>query len=305
MNGYSAGAGYDLATGLGSVDANALVTNWGGAAPGPSVASLSPSPMTGSAASQNLTINGAGFVAGSGLKVTVGATAYQGSQVTFVSGSQLVVGVNVGSSAQSLAVQVTNPNGQASNSVSLTVNAATAAPAITTLSPNPMTGSNSAQTLTINGTGFLSGLKLLIGSTTITANQLALLTPTELQVNIVTGLTTHTYAVQVVNSNGGASNSVNLQVSAPPAPTIASLTPNPMTGSTAAQVLTVNGTNFQSGTGLKVTVGSALYTGGQVVFVSASQLKVTVNVAAGAKTLAVQVTNPSGQVSNAMSLTVK
>jgi hypothetical protein len=271
----------------------------------PAIATLSPNPMTGSAASQNLTINGAGFVAGSGLKVTVGATAYQGSQVTFVSGSQLVVGVNVGSSAQSLAVQVTNPNGQASNSVSLTVNAATAAPAITTLSPNPMTGSNSAQTLTINGTGFLSGLKLLIGSTTITANQLALLTPTELQVNIVTGLTTHTYAVQVVNSNGGASNSVNLQVSAPPAPTIASLTPNPMTGSTAAQVLTVNGTNFQSGTGLKVTVGSALYTGSQVVFVSASQLKVTVNVAAGAKTLAVQVTNPSGQVSNAMSLTVK
>jgi subtilase family serine protease len=28
MNGYNAGTGYDLATGLGSVDANALVTNW-------------------------------------------------------------------------------------------------------------------------------------------------------------------------------------------------------------------------------------------------------------------------------------
>jgi subtilase family serine protease len=28
MNGYNAGAGYDLATGLGSVDANALTTNW-------------------------------------------------------------------------------------------------------------------------------------------------------------------------------------------------------------------------------------------------------------------------------------
>ena len=48
----------------------------------PAIATLSPNPMTGSAASQNLTINGAGFVAGSGLKVTVGATAYQGSQVT-------------------------------------------------------------------------------------------------------------------------------------------------------------------------------------------------------------------------------
>lgn len=28
MNGYNAGTGYDLATGWGSVDANAMVTNW-------------------------------------------------------------------------------------------------------------------------------------------------------------------------------------------------------------------------------------------------------------------------------------
>ena len=392
MNGYSAGVGYDLATGLGSVDANALVTNWGGTAAGPSITSLSPNPMTGSAASQTLTINGAGFVAGtglqvmvgtvkyqgffvsssqltasvtvgasaqgltvqvtnpngqasnsvsltvnaptgtlaitslnpnpitgsssaqtltvngsrfvpgSGLKVTVGGTAYQGS---FVSSSQLTASVTVGASAQSLPVQVTNPNGQASNSVSLTVNAPVAAPVITTLSPNPMTGSNSAQTLTVNGSGFAPGLRLLIGGTTITANQLATLTPTALQVSIITGLTTHTYAVQVVNANGGASNSVNFQVNAPPAPAITSLTPNPLSGSTAAQVLTINGTNFQSGTGLKVAVGSAVYSGGQVSFVSASQLKVTVAVPAGAKTLAVQVTNPSGMVSNAASLTVK
>ena len=123
--------------------------------------------------------------------------------------------------------------------------------------------------------------------------------------SIITGLTTHTYAVQVVNANGGASNSVNFQVNAPPAPAITSLTPNPLSGSTAAQVLTINGTNFQSGTGLKVAVGSAVYSGGQVSFVSASQLKVTVAVPAGAKTLAVQVTNPGGMVSNAASLTVK
>ena len=54
-----------------------------------------------------------------------------------------------------------------------------------------------------------------------------------------------------------------------------------------------------------VTVGSVTYTGSQVTFVSASQLKVTVTLTSGAKTLAVQVTNPSGQLSNIATLTVK
>jgi hypothetical protein len=137
------------------------------------------------------------------------------------------------------------------------------------------------------------------------ATQLASLGPTELQVNIVTGLATHTYPVEVVNSNGSVSNTVNLQVNAPPVPAISSLTPNPMTGSTAAQALTINGSNFQSGTGLTVAVGSATYTGSQITFVSASQLKATVLVPPGAKTLAVEVINPSGQVSNAAPLAVK
>jgi hypothetical protein len=271
----------------------------------PAITSLTPNPMTGSASNQNLTINGAGFAAGSGLKAAVGTVTYSGSQISFVSSSQLVVSVNVGAGAQTLSVKVTNPNGQATDAVSLTVNASVVAPAITTLNPNPMTGSNSGQTLTINGSGFLPGLKLSIGSTAITASQLASLTPTKLLVNIITGLTTNAYAVQVVNSNGGVSNSVNFQVNAPPAPTITSLTPNPLKGLAAAQVLTINGTNFQSGTSLKVVVGNASYSGSQVTFVSASQLKVTVAVAAGAKTLAVQVTNPNGEVSNAATLTVK
>jgi len=177
---------------------------------------------------------------------------------------------------------------------------------IATLTPNPMTASNSAQILTINGSGFQPGLKLSFAGVLITSNELALLTPTELQLSIITGLSTHTYPVQVVNSNGGSSNTVNLQVNAPPTPSITSLTPNPLTHSAAPQVLTVNGANFQSGAGLKITVGSTSYTGSQVTFVSASQLTVRVTVtAATSAALAVQVTNPSGAVSNLESLPVK
>jgi subtilase family serine protease len=272
----------------------------------PAIASLSPNPMSGSSAVQTLTVNGSGFVSGSGLKVTVGGTAYQGSAVTFVSSTKLTASVNVGTNAQSLPVQVTNPNGQASISATLSVAVPPVAPAIGSMSPNPMTGSNTAQTLTINGTGFQPGLRLSIGGTSITANELSLLTSTELQISIVTSLTTHTYPVQVVNSSGAASNTVNLQVNAPPAPAITSLTPSPLTHSAVPQVLTVNGTNFQSGAGLKVTVGSTSYSGSQVTFVSASQLTVTVTIpSATTAPLAVQVTNPSGMTSNSQSLTVK
>lgn len=274
-------------------------------AAGPAIAALSPSPMAGSNSVQTLTIKGSGFVAGSGLKVTVGGMVYQGAQISFVTSSQLAVSVNVGTSARSLPVLVTNPNGQTSNSATLTVTAPVGTPVITTLSPNPMTGSNSPQTLTINGSGFQSSLILMIGGTLITSNQLAMLTPTQLQVSIITGLTAYTYKVQVVNSNGGASNTVNFQVNAPSSPGIASLSPNPLTHSTAAQSLTINGANFQSGGGLRVTVGNRLYTGSQVTFVSASQLKVAATVPSASAAMAVQVTNPSGAVSSMVPLTVK
>jgi hypothetical protein len=206
--------------------------------------------------------------------------------------------------AASLPVVVTNPNGQASNSVALSVTAPAAAATIGSLSPNPMTGSNSAQLLSVNGSGFQPGLKLSIGGTTILASQLASLTSTQLQLYLITGLAAHTFAVQVVNPNAAASNTANLQVNAPPAPAIGSLSPNPFTHSTSTQVLTVNGANFQSGTGLQVTVGGVLYTGNQVTVVSASQLKVMV-VIPSAGPEPVQVIDPSGAASNMVSLTVK
>ncbi len=52
LTGYSAGAGYDLASGLGSVDADALVTNWSNGKTSPSIKlTLSASSLTASASS--------------------------------------------------------------------------------------------------------------------------------------------------------------------------------------------------------------------------------------------------------------
>jgi pseudomonalisin len=307
-----------VVVGVGAMNLAVQVTNPGGLASNllslaviapsaaPVISALNPNPMAGSSSAQTLTISGSGFVSGSGLKVTVGVNVYQGSQVTYVSSAQLTASVLVGIGTVSLPVQVTNPGGKAGNTLNLIVNAPSTAPIITTLSPNPMTASNSPQTLTINGSGFQPGLKLLIGSALIAASQLATLTSTQLQVNVVTGLTAYTYAVQVINDGGHVSNVLNLQVNAPPLPAITSLTPVPLTHSSAAQTLTVNGANFQAGAGLRVTVGNTAYSGSQVAFVSTSQLKVTLIVAsASSAALAVTVIDPSGAVSNAASLTVK
>jgi len=305
MTGYNATAGYDLATGLGSVDAMALAANWSGAPAAPAIVSLSPNPMTGASASQNLTVNGAGFAAGSGLTVTIGSVVYQGSSVNFVNSSQLVVSVNVGASAQILPVQVTIPSGTKTNSANLTVSAPSSAPAIAAMSPNPMTGSNAAQTLTITGTGFAagSGLKVTVGGTVYQSSQVSFVSSTQLTVSVAAGISALGLPVQVMDPNGLASNAMTLIVTAPP-PVVSSLSPNPIAASNSPQLLTIAGSNFVAGTGLKVAVGGTVYQGGQINSITSSQLLVSVVVGAAAQSLAVVVTNPSGQSSTSVNLSV-
>ncbi len=59
LTGFNAGAGYDLATGLGSVNATNLVNNWatGQAAFTPTTTTLGITPLTGITAGQNVTVN--------------------------------------------------------------------------------------------------------------------------------------------------------------------------------------------------------------------------------------------------------
>ena len=75
---------------------------------------------------------------------------------------------------------------------------------------------NNGGTLTINGSGFLSGLKVALGScANATVGTIASVTSTVIQVPVTVGTTARTCTVQVTNSNGQASNSVSLTVSAP------------------------------------------------------------------------------------------
>jgi pseudomonalisin len=318
LTGYSAGAGYDLATGLGSVNAYTLAYNWGARAStaGPLISSLSPSPLMGSTAAQTLTITGSGFV--SGAKVTAGYTGYTVPlTVTGLSATQIVATIATGTTARTWSITVTNPTGPASNGASLVVTALPAPPFVGSLTPNPMTGANANQIVTINGSGFVSGtgLRVVVGypggsPTTLSGGQVAFIGSTQILALINVGTTARIWTVQVINPNGLTSNNGSLQVVAPPPPpVIASLTPNPMSRSTAAQTLTINGSGFQTGTGLRVVLSynglSTALQGTTIQSASASQIKVAVNVGATARTWTVQVVNPNGTASNAASLPMK
>lgn len=316
MNGYAATQYYDLATGLGSVDAYAMASNWGARpAVGPAIASLSPNPMTASSAIQTLTITGSGFLANA--KVTAAYPGFSTSlQVTSVSATQIQAVINTGATARYWSITVANPTGPASSAASLNVVVQPAGPVVSSVTPNPLTGANTGQVITINGSAFVSGtaLKVVVGypgfSATLAGQQVAFVNSTQILALVNVGVTARSWTVQVVNPNGLASNNGSLQVVAPPPPpVIASLTPNPMARSTSAQTLTINGSGFQSGSGLHVVLSSTgSPTASQATFitsVSATQIHVTVNAGNMARVWTVQVVNPNGAVSNPATLTVK
>jgi hypothetical protein len=318
MNGYNAGAGYDLATGLGSVNAYTLAYNWGARPPaaGPLTNSLSPNPMIGSTAAQTLTITGSGFLTGA--RVTAGYSGYSVPlTVISLSSTQIQATIVTGITARNWSITVTNPTGPASIAASVIVTAPPAPPAIRSLTPNPMTGSTASQIVTINGSGFVSGTGLRVvmsysgGSpTTLSGGQIAFIGSTQILALINVGTTARTWTVQVINPNGLASGNGSLQVVAPPPPpAIASLTPNPMSRSNAAQTLTINGSGFQTGAGLRVVLSYAGFSttlqSTTIQSASASQIKVTVNAGTAVRTWSVQVVNPNGTVSNSAMLTMR
>ena len=316
MTGYAATQYYDLATGLGSVDAYVMASNWGARpAAGPAITSLGPNPMTASSVLQTLNITGSGFLANA--KVSAGYPGFSTIlQVTSVSATQIQAVINTGGTARSWSITVANPTGPASSAASLNVVAPPAGPVVSSVTPNPLTGANTGQVITINGSGFQSGtaLKVVVGypgfTATLTGQQIAFVNGTQILALVNVGVTARAWTVQVVNPNGLASNSGSLQVVAPPPPpVIASLTPNPMTRSAAGQTLTINGSGFQPGSGLHVVLSSTgSPTASQATSItsaSATQIHVTVNAGNTARVWTVQVVNPNGAVSNTANLTVK
>jgi hypothetical protein len=144
----------------------------------------------------------------------------------------------------------------------------------------------------------------------LSGGQIAFVNSTQVLALITVGTVARTWTVRVVNPSGVASNNVNLQVVAPPQPpAISSLNPNPIARSTAAQTLIINGSGFQTGSALRVVLtasgASASFQGTAIKSASASQIQVAVNAGTTLRTWSVQVVNPNGTASNAVTLAMK
>ncbi len=278
----------------------------------PAISSMSPNPVPGAAVNQTVGVFGSNFVSGSDLKVRVtypgGQTDLQGAQVSYISSTQLNILISVGTTGANWTAQVLNPDGQGSNVFSFSVTGTTG-PRITSVSPNPMTGSNSQQTLTINGSGFSSSSTVTLRSpfqtyanlptTSITASQIAM--------SVTIGTTAAQWTAEVID-HGLSSGQFAFQVIGPAAPHINSMGPNPVPGASTDQTVSIFGTGFVNGAGLKVRVnyptGQTDLQGGQVSFVSSTQLNILINVGTGAANWTAQVINPDGTGSNVFGFSV-
>lgn len=305
INGYTVQDYYQLAT----------------ASP-PTLSSISPNPVSGSTNSQTFTLTGSSFVSGAKVQVAYASNGYTfvntNTNATFVSSSQLTVPITTSTTADTWRVRVQNPDGQLSGQINLVVNAPAAnPPTLNSISPNPVTGSTSAQTFTLSGSSFVSGAKVQVAyasngyTFTNTNTNATFVSSTQLTVPITTSTTADTWKVRVQNPDGQLSGQINLVVNAPaanPAPTLNSISPNPVTGSPSPQTFTLTGSNFVSGAKVQVAYASNGYTflntTTNATYVSSSQLTVPITTSTTADTWKVRIQNSDGQISGQINLVV-
>ncbi|HZO56537.1 MAG TPA: IPT/TIG domain-containing protein [Bryobacteraceae bacterium] len=260
-----------------------------GAAPAPTISSLSPSSAVAGGAAFTLTVTGTNFVSGS--TVQWGGAALT---TTFGSATQLTAAVpaNLVAAPGSVNITVVNPGPVTSAAAVFTVTAPP--PVISSLTPASVSAGAPAFDLAVSGSGFVSGSTVQWGSTALTTT---FVSATQLTAAVPANLVAAPGSVNVTVVNPGPVTSApfSFTIGAAPAPAISSLSPSSAVAGAPAFTLTVSGSNFVSGSTVQWG-GTALAT----TFVSATQLTAAVpaNLVAAAGSVNVTVVNP-GPVTSA------
>jgi len=271
--------------------------------PIPSLSSLSPASTSVGGAAFTLTVSGTNFVSGAAVNWNGAALV-----TTFVSSSQVTAQVPASDIAATGTASVTvsnpTPGGGTSGSQTFAVN--NPVPAITSLSPSSTSAGGATFTLTVNGNNFVSGSVVnwngsALATTYVTSVKLTAQVPASDIATAGTG----TVTVSNPTPGGGTSSSATFTISGStnPVPTISSIAPSTATTGGGTFTLTVNGTNFISGSTID-WAGTALSTS------YASPTQLTASVPAGdiasSGTRSITVVNPApgGGTSNAATFTV-
>ena len=142
----------------------------------------------------------------------------------------------------------------------------------------------------------------------MTLAEVAFISSSQLQMTINVSTTADNWTVKATNPDGQSSGVFSFLVAAP-APAIASMSPNPVPRLNANQAVTINGSGFISGSALKVHVATGSFstdlTGTQVTWLSASQIRLLINVGTTVANWTAQVINPDGRGSNAFPFSVQ
>lgn len=252
----------------GGTSSIATFTIAGSSNPVPTIASLNPSYAMTGGPGFTLTVNGTNFISSSAIDWAGTALT-----TTYVSATQLTASVPAADIATSGSPSITvvnpTPGGGTSNAATFTISSTNPVPTITSLSPSSMVASYKTLTLTVNGTNFVSNSAVYWNGVamTTTYSSSSVLTAQIPSIGVATPATAN---VTVVNPapGGGTSNTVTFSVTgSQPILTISSISPTSVTAGAAAFTLTVNGSNFVS--------GSAVAWNGQnltTTYVSSSQL---------------------------------
>jgi hypothetical protein len=252
--------------------------------PAPTITSLSPN--TGLITGGVTTITGTNFQ--SGCTVKVGGVAV--NALSFGSSTSVKIAVPAGSAGEA-DVTLTNPDGQSftlAGGYTYTKPAPLPAPTITSLSPN--TGLITGGVTTITGTNFQSGCTVKVGG--VAVNSLSFGGSTSVKIAVPAGSAGEA-DVTLTNPDGQSftlTGGYTYTTPAPlPGPTMTSISPN--TGLiTGGNVVTITGTNLQSGCTVKVG-GVAVTT---MALVSSTSLRIVVP-AGSAGEANVTLTNADGQ----------
>jgi hypothetical protein len=245
----------------------------------PTLTSVSPA-MGAQGTATNVTLTGSNFV--SGATVSVSGSGVTASNVVVVSATQITATLNISATAAPGSVSLTvATTAGTSGTVSFTV--IQAGPTLTSISPS--TGSQgSSVPVTLTGTNFAAPLTINASGTGITPSNVAVVSSTRATANltIAASATIGQHNVSVTTTAGTSANvAFGVTPMTSMIPTLTSITP-PSGSRGAAVNVTLTGTNFIAGTGVRLAgMGAAQ---GNVVVVNSTTITATFTLSTTAAT---------------------
>jgi YVTN family beta-propeller protein len=253
--------------------------------PVPVLVTIAPNSATAGSSAFTLTLNGSAFISSS-------VARWNGTDLptTFVNSTQLTALIpgadvlTVGTASvvvfnpQTIVLNVlvkthpagSRPSGQLSNALTFTITNTNPVPALLSLSPASATAGGPAFVLTLTGTNFVSGTVIqwngmALTTTFLSGTQISALVPSS-DIAIAGGASITSFNPA---PGGGISNALGLTINGS-APTLSSLSQTSAVVGSPTFTLTLNGSNFVSGTVVKwngVAVVTTLINGTQITAV--------------------------------------